>query len=112
LDSSEIVNKGQQAPSVEFLDLQVKNTGTGPAYQISLSKFQFKVLAGSGTVTINAASVLPLVIPTIGIGNSVNTRLYVNVPGTVQRFSITESGSIEDASGSSYAVSMIQAVIP
>ena len=38
--------------------------------------------------------------------------LTLNVPTTVTRFSMTESGNLKDGSGNNYNYSMAQTVIP
>jgi hypothetical protein len=90
------------------------NTGTGNARNLKINTLVFRTLSGTGTITYNAAlsPSLPLAIGNLDVGASVTTVIYVNVPSTVTRMSITESGPVQDVVGTSYNYSTAEAVIP
>jgi len=90
------------------------NTGTGNARNLKINTLVFRVLSGTGTITYNTAlsGSLPLAIGNLDVGASVTTVIYVNVPSTVTRMSVTESGPVQDVKGTSYNYSTAEAVIP
>ena len=90
------------------------NTGTGNARNLRISTLVFRALSGTGTITYNTAlsASLPLAIGNLDVGASVTTVIYLNVPSTVTRMSITESGPVQDVVGTSYNYSTAEAVIP
>ena len=98
------------APGVMYIDLRLANTGAVHARNISVNQLLFRTLAGSGTVTTGSATVLPKITSRMDIGRSATIRLYVNVPSTVTRFSINETGTAQDSSGVSYNFSLGQVV--
>jgi len=97
-----------------YVDLVLKNTGTGVADNVMLSKFTFRTLTGSGSVTYNSvqSSQVPVSYGTLNVGASTTVRIYLNVPSTVLRFSMAENGSLQDASGSSFTFASSQLVVP
>jgi hypothetical protein len=90
------------------------NTGTGNARNLKINTLVFRVLSGTGTITYNTAlsGSLPLAIGNLDVGASVTTVIYVNVPSTVTRMSVTGSGPVQDVVGTSYNYSTAEAVIP
>jgi hypothetical protein len=84
-----------------YIDLQLKNTGTGAASNIQLARLTLRTLAGTGTVTYDSVQSpqLPIQIPSLAAGASVTVRLFFIVPSTVTRFSVTENGSLQDSLG-------------
>lgn len=91
-----VSNKGIHSPGVLWVDLKISNTGSSLARNVTVTQILPRVLAGSGTVTMNAtlSPPLPLVLGDISVNNSVTRRLYFNLPATVTRFSITENGTL------------------
>ena len=71
-------------------------------------------LSGTGTVIYNTAlsPALPIVIGNLDVGKSVTTIVYLNVPSTVTRLSLTESGPVQDVVGTNYNYSTLEAVFP
>jgi hypothetical protein len=90
------------------------NTGIGHARNLRINQLRFRTLAGSGTVTFLPAlsGGLPLSLGPLDAGASATVRLYLNVPGTVLRFSITETGTVQNVAGTNYSYSTTQSVIP
>jgi probable HAF family extracellular repeat protein len=112
--SGAIVNQGTQAPQVMFVDLTTTNIGKGLAQNAQIVQLTFRTLAGTGTVALDTAlsPSLPINGGELAVNGSFTTRLYLNVPATVQRFSIVESGSVQDVIGTSYLYSNGQSIIP
>jgi hypothetical protein len=96
------------------LDVRFTNTGPGTAKSFSIASLTFQTTTGSGAVTYNASlgPALPLNTPNVDVGSFTTVRLMVNVPATVKRFNLTQSGTVQDMEGASYAFSQAQSVIP
>jgi hypothetical protein len=109
-----IVGKGRNASGVFYVDVQLTDTGTGNARSVKINQLAFRTLSGMGTVTYNAAlsGSLPLALGSLDVGANTIVRLYLNVPSTVTRFSITETGTLQDVAGTSFGYSLAQSVIP
>jgi hypothetical protein len=107
--SGSIGLKGWQSANVMFVNLKITNTGSGNAQNIIASDFAFKTLAGSGAVTYNTSlsPAKPVTIGNLNVGESKVITLYLNVPPTVTRFSISEGGTVQDVlcQGSTYLIS-------
>jgi von Willebrand factor A domain-containing protein 7 len=86
-----------------YIDLLVKNTGTGIGNNIQVANLAFQTLTGTGSVTYNSAlsPQLPIHVGTLSAGSSTTVRLFLNVPSSVIRFSISETGTDVDGSGTS-----------
>ena len=109
-----IVKQERVSAGVYNLDVRFTNTGPGTAKLFTVNTLTFRTLSGTGTVTYNTAlgPPLPLVIPNVDVGAFVTVRLTVNVPASVTRFSVAESGSVQDTSSGNFGFSQAQAVIP
>ena len=109
-----VMTKGRDASGAYFIDYQVSNWGTGHARNVNLTNLAFKTLMGSGTVTYDAvrSGPLPRAFGHMDVSAFQILRIYLNVPSTVKRFSITESGSLLNVLGSNAKFSAMQAVIP
>jgi hypothetical protein len=46
------------------------------------------------------------------VGVAATTRLFLNVPGTAKRISVTENGPVQDVLGTNYNYSTAEALIP
>ena len=112
--SGKVIAKGRNASGVYFVDLQLTDTGTGHARNVKITQLPLKTLSGSGTVSYNTAlsPALPLTIGSLDAGTSTTIRLYLNVPATVTKFSITENGTVQDVVGTTFNYSTGQGVIP
>ncbi len=106
--------KGRDSSGNYYLDLRLTNTGDGHARNVRVNTLTFRTLLGSGTVSYNASlsGALPLAIGSLDVGASSTIRLYLTVPSTVTRFSITESGMLENVTGTVYSYTTAQAVFP
>jgi hypothetical protein len=95
------------------LNLVLTNGGSSPAASIDLNAITFKVLTGTGSVAFTpTAPVFPLAIAGLGAGASETVPVNVTLTGVVQRFSITESGTLTDGSNDTFSFSIGQTVIP
>jgi hypothetical protein len=97
-----------------YVDVVLTNTGTGNARNLTINTVVPRVLSGSGAVSYNAAlsPALPFTIGSLDVGASATTRIYLNVPSTVTRISITEGGPLQDVTGTSYNYSTAEAFVP
>jgi hypothetical protein len=91
--------------------VQFTNTGFSAAKMFNIDTITARTLSGSGVVTLTGPT-LPAAEGALGIGASTTVALTLNVPATVTRFSLTESGNLQDAAGESYNYSVAQTVIP
>jgi hypothetical protein len=108
--SGQVSNIVQSGTTVT-LNLQLTNTGFTTAQSVNINQMTFRTLSGSGNVTL-ASPVLPATEGPLGIGAATSVPLTLNVPATVTRFSMTESGNLKDGVGNTYTYSMAQTVIP
>lgn len=85
-----------------YVDVVLRNLGSGHARNVRLSALTFLTVSGSGSVSYNAAlsGPLPLGIGSLDAGAAAAPRrLYLNVPARVGRFSILEGGTLENVTG-------------
>jgi hypothetical protein len=96
-----------------YEDIQIVNTGTGVARNLTISSVAFKTLLGTGSITLNTtlSPGLPDNLGSLNVGGSVTVRLYLNVPTGVTRFMLSETGTLGDITGKTFAYSSAQAVI-
>jgi hypothetical protein len=96
-----------------YVDLQVTNAGTGDASNVTVRKIAFRTLSGTGVVAYNTngSPALPIALGDLTAGGSTNLRLFVNVPATVTRFSIAESGAVQDSSGTVFNFASTQSIL-
>ena len=111
--STLIAAKGRDAIGF-WMDVRVTNSGTGHASAVFLGPLSFRTLSGTGTVSYDAgrSGALPLSVGEVNVGESRTVRLYLNVPTSVLRFSMTASGTLQNAIGASSSFSFAQSVIP
>lgn len=108
--SAQALNIAQSGTTVTA-NLQLTNTGFTAAQAVSISQLTLRTLSGTGTVTLKSPT-LPLAAGSLAIGASTTVPLTFNAPTNVTRFSVTEGGTIKDASGNGYSFSMAQTIIP
>jgi hypothetical protein len=97
-----------------YVEVVLTNTGTGNARNLAIKTLTLRTLSGTGTVTYNTqlSPALPMVLNNLDVGNKVAVRLYLNVPSTAKRISITESGPVQDVTGTNYNYSTAEALVP
>jgi len=105
---------GSDPSGATYFNIVLTNTGTGNARNLSINTLTFRTLSGTGTATYNStlSPAMPFAIGNLDVGTAVTTRVYLNVPGTAARLSITESGPVQDVVGTKYNYSTAEAIIP
>lgn len=79
-----------------IVNLKVTNTGNATAANSQLTQVAVRTLTGTGTAA--PVTTMPLTLGDIAPAASVTKTLLLNVPATVQRISITETGTLQDVS--------------
>jgi hypothetical protein len=97
-----------------YVNVVLTNTGTGNAQNLVINSLVFRTLSGTGTVTYNSrlSPAVPITIGNLAVGAAMTTRVYLNVPVTATRISLTESGPVQDVLGTNYNYSTAESVIP
>jgi hypothetical protein len=108
--SAQALNVAQSGTTVTA-SLQLTNTGFTAAQAVNINQITLRTLSGTGTVTLTSPS-LPLAVGSLAIGAATTVPLAFNAPTTVTRFSVTEGGTVKDASGNGYSFSMAETIIP
>jgi hypothetical protein len=91
--------------------VQLTDRGTGAAQQVSINQIALRTLSGTGTVTLTSPS-LPAPVGNLAIGASTDVTLTLNVPATVTKFSVTESGTLQNIVGSTFKFAVAEVVYP
>jgi hypothetical protein len=112
--SATVTNKGVHSPGIRFYDVKFTNSGNGLARTVRVNQIALRTLSGTGTVTYNSSlsPALPVSLGDLAPGASATIRIYLNVPSTVTRFSITENGQYLRVNGATLNFSTSQAVFP
>jgi hypothetical protein len=99
--SATIVSRGWYSPTVLFVDLQLKNVGSGISVHTTLNQVNPTTVGGTGTVTYNStlSPILPIAAGNLARGSTFKVRLYFNVPSTVTKLMLTEKGSMSSGAG-------------
>ena len=93
------------------LSLQLTDTGSGPADNLIISAVPVRTVAGTGSATLTSPA-LPQNLGGLAVGGSTTITLTFNVPPTVTRLAIGESGTVQDLNGARYSFSIGQSVKP
>jgi uncharacterized repeat protein (TIGR01451 family) len=109
-----VAGKGRDPDGSFWIELRLTNTGTGHSRDVDIASLGFKTLNGSGVVTYDAvrSGPMPLRVGSIDVGETRPIRLYLDVPKTVTRFSITEGLTFLNTLATRLSFSAGQAVIP
>jgi hypothetical protein len=111
-----VTGQGRLSSGVMYVDLELTNSGTGAAQRVNLAQVLPRTLAGTGLVTYatgpRLSSPLPVNLGPLAPGAKTTLRLHVNVPQTVTRFSLTETGTLAGNTGTSFRFSLGQSLIP
>jgi hypothetical protein len=99
------------AGTTETLTLQLTDNGDGSAQNININTVSLRTLVGTGSVTLSSPAT-PISVGSLAAGATTTETLTLNAPATVREYSITEAGTVQDASGNTYSFSIAQAVIP
>jgi hypothetical protein len=108
--TAQVLNTTKTGTSLT-VNLQLTNTGLTAAPSVNINQIAVRTLSGSGTVTLTSPA-FPLAAGSLAVGSSTTVPLVFNVPSTVARFSLTESGNLLDTDNKSYSYSLGQTVIP
>ena len=112
--SGSIAGQGTLSSGTFFVDYRLANIGSGFASDIRINQLSVRTLGGTGTVTYDSAlsPALPISAGGLAPGAFTTIRFYFSLPSTVTRFSITESGTVQDSAGTTLSFSMSQSIIP
>ena len=93
------------------VQISIRNAGSEPVRNVTVSGISARVLAGAGVIVVSSPA-LPAPLGNLAPGQSAPLTVTLSVPSTVTRFTLTQSGSVQDARGSSFSFSLAQAVAP
>jgi hypothetical protein len=112
--SATVTAKGVHSAGIRFYDVKFTNSGNGLARTVRVNQITLRTLSGTGAVTYNPSlsPALPVSLGDLAPGTSTTVRIYLNVPATVTRFSITENGQYLRVNGATFNFSTSQAVFP
>lgn len=108
--SAKITSQTQNGTQLTLV-LSFTNVGSDNAYDIWMNQVSLRTLGGTGTVSLLSPS-LPLNMGNETMGGSSSYTFQFTVPSTVTKFSVTESGTMQNTAGSSYHYSLAQVVYP
>jgi hypothetical protein len=92
--------------------VNLKNTGQGVATASSVTALRAQTLSGSGEVSIYRLTAgVPINVRSLGVGEFVELVIYVSVPPTVTRFSLTEDLVVHGNNNAEYRSSLGQAIV-
>ncbi|HEY3825572.1 MAG TPA: hypothetical protein VGL82_13495, partial [Bryobacteraceae bacterium] len=104
--TASLADRGTTASGQYYVDLTVVNAGPAAALGISAQMIALRALSGSGAISV--ATPAPIEIGNLQAGASITTRVFLSVPPTVTRYSITESLVWESPTGQPLNVSLSQ----
>jgi len=109
-----VAAQGLDPSGANYVDVRLTNTGTGNARNLKITIIKPRTLSGTGTVSYNSSlsPPLPVAVGNLDVGISATFRLFLGVPSTVTKFSVTEGGPVQDVLGTNYNYSTAQAVYP
>jgi len=93
------------------LTLKVQNSGAGDAHGVNIGQLLLRTLVGSGGATL-VSPALPITVGDLAAGASVDIPLVVDVPASVKKLSLTESGKLVTTGAPSAAFSSAQVFYP
>jgi hypothetical protein len=95
---------------IVYLELTLTNSGPGAATAANISSLSYQTVAGSGSVT--PISRAPIPIGDVAPGASRVIPLFLMVPSTLSKFSVTEGGTLKTQIGNNLTFSLQQSVTP
>jgi len=111
LSMAALANGSIPGTSRKFVDLEVVNSGSGNARQITVTLITLATVKGTGTATL-ASPTLPLPIGDLDVGASGIVHVELVVPSTVKKLSITESGTLVNVKGALSTFTDSQKFVP
>jgi len=107
--SAAITRQAKWGPII-YLELTVTNAGPGAATAANISSLSYQTIAGSGSVI--PISRAPIPIGDIAPGASRVIPIFLIMPSTLSKFSVTEGGTLKTQIGNSLTFSLQQSVTP
>jgi hypothetical protein len=98
---------GSKTGTTLMRQVKFTNTGSGTAHNVTLTQVQTKTQGGSGTVT-SLSPTTPISVGNIAVGAIATVALNFNVPSTVTSFTLTETGTMQDETGTNVPFSVTQ----
>ena len=93
------------------VNLRFTYSGYGDVRNVLIKQVALRTLGGSGKLNlINPA--LPVVIGNLAAGSSTTFTFTLNMPSTVTKFSMSESGTVQDTGGNTYNYYLEQVLFP
>ncbi len=109
-----VAGHGTDPSGATYVNIVLTNTGTGDGRNLKVNSLTLRALSGTGTVTYDTAlsPPLPITIGNLDVGATVTTQIFLNVPSTVARLSITENGTVQNVLGTNYSYSIAESMVP
>ena len=95
---------------ISSLNLHLSDIGTADALNVKMNQVTFRTLSGVGQVTL-VNPTLPVSLGNISVDNSSPVALTLKLPRTVNMFSVTESGTMQDSARKRYKYSVEQVLV-
>ena len=102
-----VMNSARSGDQVT-VNLKIENIGAGALLDANITDVVVKALIGQGTPTV--FSRLPIPVGPLAPAASIVRALYLTVPTSVQQISLTESGTLRDATTASAPFTVTQAI--
>jgi hypothetical protein len=93
------------------LTLKVQNSGAGGAHDLNIGQLLLRTLAGSGGATL-VSPALPVAVGDLAAGASVEIPLVIDVPASVKKLSLTETGKLSTSGAPAASFSSAQVFYP
>lgn len=90
--------------------LQFMNSSASSATAVTINQIAAHTLAGAVQYPLNAPMV-PIAVGPLAVGGSQTVTVTLTVPASVAPFSLIESGTLTDASGTGFSYSLSQAIV-
>lgn len=107
-----LINQRMQSLGQWQALLQVSNIGSGTALGVVLNKIALRTVIGTGTATF-VTSPVPLRIGNLNAGDQATIPILINIPASIKRLSITETGALQTAvENPTHSFSSAQVIYP
>jgi hypothetical protein len=110
---AQVTSQSFSSPGVLAVTVTFTDNGTGNASNVTLQTQTLRTLTGTGTVQFDPSSPkIPISLGNLAVGASTALTFYLDVPSTVLRFVMSETGVDQDGGGVSHGFSLAEGVIP
>jgi hypothetical protein len=109
--SIRIIANGTVSGNRKFVDLELSNTGTGNARQLSLDVIVLTATKGGGIPRL-VSPPLPLVLGSLDAGRETTVRVVVDVPNGIKESLISEVGRFANVAGTLGGYVQAQTFVP